>query len=71
MNYNHATITPLTLSLSDKISIEGTYVMIITITFSQIAKLANQASRCKVRICPRRKPRSMNMTSATMTIEVD
>lgn len=45
-----------------------THVMIITMTFSQMAKFANQERRCRVRICPRKKPKSMKITSATMTV---
>ena len=48
-----------------------TYVMTITITFSQIARLDSQARRWRVRICPRTKPRSMKITSATRTVVPD
>ena len=44
-----------------------THVMMITTTFSHIAKFARKERRCKVRICPRIKPKSMKITSATMT----
>ena len=38
-------------------------------TFNQIAKFARKERRWRVLICPRMKPKSMKITSATMTIE--
>ena len=45
-----------------------THVMMMTMILSQIARLAKKERRCRVRICPRMKPRSMKITSATKTI---
>lgn len=67
MNHNHAMKLNQLLLLSCKMNCK-TYVMMITMTFSQIAKFANQDRRCRVRICPRMKPKSMKITSATMTV---